>query len=79
MLVEKRELYSTDWRVITKYTQPAPFTNGLSQEQSPGRIGVFIGWRIVSEYMQRNVQVTLHELMNETDAQKILQHSGYRP
>ena len=79
MLVEKRELYSTDWRVITKYTQPAPFTNGLSQEQSPGRIGVFIGWRIVSEYMQRNVQVTLRELMNETDAQKILQHSGYRP
>lgn len=79
MLVEKRELYSTDWRTITKYTQPAPFTNGLSQEESPGRVGVFIGWRIVSAYMEQNKQVTLQDLMNETDAQKILQLSGYRP
>ena len=79
MMVEKRELYSTDWRTITRYTQPAPFTNGLSQEHSPGRVGVFIGWRIVSAYMERNTQVTLQDLMNETDAQKILQLSGYRP
>lgn len=79
MLVEKRELYSTDWRTITRYTQPAPFTNGLSQEESPGRVGVFIGWRIVSAYIERNKSVTLQDLMNETDAQKILQLSGYRP
>ena len=79
MIVEKRELYATDWRTITRYTQPAPFTNGLSQEDSPGRIGVFIGWRIVSAYMERNTQLTLQDLMNETDAQKILQLSGYRP
>ena len=79
MMVEKRELYSTDWRTITRYTQPAPFTNGLSQEHSPGRVGVFIGWRIVSSYMERNEQVSLQDLMNETDAQKILQLSGYRP
>ena len=79
MIVEKRELYSTDWRIITRYTQPAPFTNGLSQEDSPGRIGVFLGWRIVSAYMERNERLTLQELMHETDAQKILQLSGYRP
>lgn len=79
MIVEKRELFSTDWRTITRYTQPAPFTNGLSQEHSPGRVGVFIGWRIVSAYMERNAQVTLQDLMNETDAQKILQLSDYRP
>jgi hypothetical protein len=79
MIVEKRELYATDWRTITRYTQPAPFTNGLSQEHSPGRVGVFIGWRIVSAYMERNKQVTLVDLMAEKDAQKILQLSGYRP
>ncbi len=79
LIVEQRDLYSTDWRTITRYTQPAPFTNGLSQENSPGRIGVFIGWRMVSSYMERNEQVSLHDLMNEQDAQKILQLSGYRP
>ena len=79
MITEKQELYSSDWRTITRYTQPAPFTNGLSQEDSPGRIGVFIGWRIVSAYLEKNEDITLQGLMSETDAQKILQLSGYRP
>ncbi len=79
MMVEQRDIYSTDWRTITRYTQPAPFTNGLSQEHSPGRVGVFIGWRIVSSYMEQNQLVSLQDLMNEQDAQKILQLSGYRP
>lgn len=79
MLIEQRDLYSTDWRIITRYTQPAPFTNGLSQEHSPGRVGVFVGWRIVSSYMEQNQLVSLQDLMNEQDAQKILQLSGYRP
>lgn len=79
MLIEQRDLYSTDWRTITRYTEPAPFTNGLSQEHSPGRVGVFVGWRIVSSYMEQNQLVSLQDLMNEQDAQKILQLSGYRP
>lgn len=77
-IMESRELFSTDWRVNTKYMSPAPFTSGLSQE-SPGRIGAYIGLQIVKSYMDRNESVTLQELMSPSDSRKILQDAAYRP
>lgn len=73
-IVEKNELYSTDWRTIMKYTQPAPFTNGYSQEHSPGRLGVYMGWKIVSSFMNAHKDLTLSELMAATDAQEIMRY-----
>jgi hypothetical protein len=45
---------------------------------SPGRVGHFIGYRIVRRYME-NTGSTFPELFAETDAQKILRLSNYRP
>lgn len=77
-LMENRDLFSTDWRVATKYISPAPFTSGFSQE-SPGRIGVYIGFKIVESYMNANADATLQTLMDFTDSQRFLQEARYRP
>jgi len=45
---------------------------------SPGRVGHYIGYRIVRRYMENTGQ-TLPELFEETDSQKILRLSNYRP
>ena len=45
---------------------------------SPGRIGHYLGYRIVKKYME-NTGKTLPELLTETDSQEILKLSNYRP
>ena len=57
-----------------KYTQPAPFTNGYSQEFSPGRLGVYMGWKIVSSFMKAHKDSSLQDLMSTTDAQEIMRY-----
>lgn len=71
-------LYTTDQAEIMKFTSDGPFTSALSKE-APPRIGHWIGWQIVRQYMRNNPATTLEELMNEKDAQKILTRSKYKP
>jgi hypothetical protein len=71
-------LYTTDQAEIAKFTSDGPFTSALSKE-SPPRIGHWVGWQIVRQYMKNNPDVSLEELMNEKDAQKILNKSKYKP
>ena len=73
-IVENKELYSTDWRTIMKYTKPAPFTSGYSQEHSPGRLGVYVGWKIVTSFMKAHKDLSLQDLMRTTDAQEIMRY-----
>jgi hypothetical protein len=77
-IMEKRDLFKTESTVRASYLNEGPFTAEISQE-SPGRLGVWIGWQIVDSYMRNNEQVTIQELMSEGDAQKILEQSFYKP
>ena len=77
-MIDQKHLFSTDMQLIRKYMNDAPFTAPISQE-SPGRLGTWMGWQIVKSYMKTNVKVGLQDLMNETSSQKILEDSGYRP
>ncbi len=77
-MMDQRDLFKTEHLVISNYLNDAPFTSEVSQE-SPGRLGIWMGWRIVESYMEHNEEVTLQELMAEPDAQKILEQSQYRP
>ena len=78
LVMDKRDLFKTENIVLSSYLNDGPFTSEISQD-SPGRLGVWIGWRIVESYMEHNENVTLQELMNEPDAQKILELSFYKP
>ena len=77
-MMDKRDLFKTESMVITSYLNDGPFTSGISQE-SPGRLGIWVGWRIIDSYMRHNENVTLQELMKDGDAQKILERSFYKP
>jgi hypothetical protein len=76
--IKRKILYSTDYQEITQFTNIGPFTTGFSKE-SPARTGSWIGWQIVRSYMAKNKNITLAQLMEEKDAQKLLAASSYRP
>ena len=77
-LVKNKFLYSNDVNTVAKFTGEGPFTTGFVKE-SPARTGVWIGWRIVRKYMDDHPTITLDQLMQETDPQKILSESRYKP
>lgn len=78
LVMDKRDLFKTESLVLTSYLNDGPFTSEVSQD-SPGRLGIWLGWRIVESYMEHNKNVTFQELMAEPDAQKILELSFYKP
>ena len=78
LVMDKRDLFKTESLVISSYLNDGPFTLEVSQE-SPGRLGIWLGWRIVESFMEHNEHVSLQELMAEGDAQKILEQSFYKP
>ncbi|MFN6944035.1 MAG: gliding motility lipoprotein GldB [Cytophagaceae bacterium] len=76
--VNNKLLFDSSPRVREKYVNEAPKINEIG-EKCPGRIGRWLGWQIVRKYMESNPQVTLQELMADTDAQKIFKQSRYKP
>jgi hypothetical protein len=77
-IMEKRDLFKTESMVRVSYLNNGPFTAEISQE-SPGRLGVWVGWQIVDSYMRNNENVSIKQLIDEGDAQKILEQSFYKP
>lgn len=77
-LVENNLLFSKEQDPIRKYIEEAPFSKPFGNP-SPGRIGQFLGWKIVQEYMKNNPDVTLENLMKTTDLQLILNRSAFKP
>lgn len=76
--VKDNKLYENDLKIISEYTTDGPFTGSISKE-CPPRIAMWIGWQIIKSYMEHNDKITLDELMNENDFQKILAKSKYKP
>ena len=77
-MMDKRDLFCTEQRVLSSYLNDGPFTSEISQE-SPGRVGTWIGWRIAESYMEHNDTISLQSLMQQGDAQHILEASFYKP
>ncbi len=77
-LIKNEDLNSLKPAVIQTYLGEAPFTQGFSQELSPGNIGQWIGWRIVEEFATKNPTLTPQEIMTMS-AEKILKEAKYKP
>jgi hypothetical protein len=78
-LVEKEVFYSNVKNIKQKYIDERPKTIEIG-DQCPGRIGVWMGWQIVKEYVKQNSQgATLPNLMKLSDAQQIFKGSKFRP
>jgi hypothetical protein len=77
-LIEKDLIFNTDQFTIRKLTGEAPFTSFFTKE-SPGKAAVWIGFRIVESYMQKNKNISIEGLMKNTDIQSILEKAKYSP
>lgn len=77
LMIDNQFLFKKDQTLVGKFMNDGPFSTVFSNT-SPSRIGWFVGWRIVSSYMNRN-EVSMEELLQETDAKKILKLSKYKP
>jgi hypothetical protein len=77
-IIEHQLLFSSDPQGVSKMMTDAPFTSGFAAE-SPGRLGAYMGWQIVRAYMREADDITLKQLMEDTDAQHILKVSQFKP
>lgn len=77
-IIENQLLFSSDPQGVSKMMTDAPFTSGFAAE-SPGRLGAYMGWQIVRAYMKEADDITLKQLMEDTDAQHILKVSKFKP
>ncbi|MCK5467325.1 MAG: gliding motility lipoprotein GldB [Cyclobacteriaceae bacterium] len=77
-LLENEVLYETNPSIKDKFLSERPKTIEIG-ENCPGRIGRWIGWRIVQKYTAKHPELTLPELMEIDDAQKIFYESKYKP
>lgn len=77
-LVDQKLLYTTEYMVINKWINQAPFVAGIPKD-SPGRLGQWVGWQIVREYMKENPETSLQQLMANQNTQEILALSKYKP
>lgn len=75
-LLQNKLLYDIDFMRFHNMIDDAPKTNAF-RDSSP-RTPYYIGWQIVSGYAART-GATMDELFAETDSQKILSQSNYRP
>ncbi len=76
--ITKNLLYSQDPLEYLKYVNEGPTTSGMPPE-SPGNVGSWVGWKIVSAYMHKHPEVSLQQLMSKSNAQDILAGSKYKP
>lgn len=76
-MADNQHLYSTDPVLEAKYTGEAPFTPFFG-EASPAKVGVWMGYRIVESYMEKQ-DIPVSDLFQQTDGKTILQESGYQP
>ncbi len=75
--IDRNLLFSTQTQHIARYVQEGPSTPGMPSE-APGQIGLFVGYRIVSAYAEKNKLSPL-AVLKMNDSHALLRHSGYHP
>ena len=77
-VIENELLYETNHIIKQKFLGERPKTLEISP-RCPGRIGRWVGWRIIQSYMENHENVSIESLLKNHNAQAIFQESGYRP
>ncbi|UKN03502.1 hypothetical protein K6119_08240 [Paracrocinitomix mangrovi] len=74
-ILDMNWVYSTDMKLLLRFFEEAPTTVGI--EGSPGRIGQFMGWQMVKQYMEKNEEVSVADLLLQDNETVILK--TYKP
>lgn len=71
-------LFESDRTRFGKWFTEGPFTRyGAIPQDSPDRLGVYMGWRMVSDYMDKHPELELADLIQVTDINPVIK--AYRP
>ncbi len=75
-LIDADLLYTSKPKDLAGFINDGPFTPAF-QQGSPARTGMWLGWQIVRQYMDKNSDVSLKEMLQEDNPQKMLKY--YKP
>jgi gliding motility-associated lipoprotein GldB len=77
--IEKEMLYSDDQKLMSRFINPAPFSKFYLEidNESPGRVGAWLGWQIVRSFMKNN-DVSIDSML-QMNAKEIFEKSKYKP
>lgn len=77
--IERELLYSSDNSLPSRFIADAPFSKFYLEldNESPGRLGQYIGWQIVKAYMKNN-NVEMMDMLQE-DAYELYKNAKYKP
>ena len=76
--VEKQLLFETSHFQKTKYIGDRPYIAEISAK-CPGRIGQWLGWKIVNKYVKEQDNLKLSDLMAVKNAQDLFNKSKFKP
>lgn len=77
--IENEMLYSDDQKLANRFINPAPFSKFYLEidNESPGRVGAWMGWQIVRSYIKNN-DVSLEQVL-QLNAKELFEKSKYKP
>ncbi|MDA0201197.1 MAG: gliding motility lipoprotein GldB, partial [Bacteroidetes bacterium] len=72
--------FNTQPSLSKRFVDPAPFSKFYLEidNESPGRIGIWLGWQIIKSYMERHPKTEIQALLN-LPAQTLFSKSNYKP
>lgn len=78
--IDKELLYDTDYKLNERFINMAPYSKFYLEldSESPPRLGQFIGYRIVEDFMKNNPSVDLSELL-KLEEDNLFKQSAYKP
>ena len=77
--IENKLLYSTEKDLYARFIDAAPFSKFYIDidKESPGSVGIWLGWQIVRSFMKNN-DVALQKML-QMPADEIFNNSKYKP
>ena len=77
--IEREMLYSNDQKLIPRFISQAPFSKFYLEldNESPGRVGAWLGWQIVRAYAKNN-EIPIGDLL-KLNAKELFEKSKYKP
>lgn len=77
--INNKILYDTDVKLMQRFVSVGPYSKFYLEidNESPGRVGQWLGWQIVRSYMENN-DISMQKML-AMDAKEIFDNSKYKP
>ena len=78
--IENEMLFETDDDLIDRFITPAPFSKFYLEidNESPGKIGQWIGWQILRSFRKKNPSSKISDILN-LSSEELFKKANYKP